>query len=109
MTASKRWLQRQHKDIYVKRAKQQGYPSRAAYKLLEIQEKDHLLKPGMAVIDLGASPGGWSLVTRQLVGEKGVVIALDSLSMMSIAGVDFIQGDFNEPEVMEQLTTLVRE
>ena len=106
---NKRWLARHRKDIYFKRAKEQGYPSRAAYKLLEIQKKDHLLKPGMSVVDLGSSPGGWSMVTRELVGEKGVVIAVDLLPIASIAGVDFIQGDFNELAVFERLQALVNE
>lgn len=87
-------------DPYVQRAQKDGYRSRAAYKLLEIDERDHLLKPGMAAIDLGASPGGWS----QIAAAKGVmVIALDLLPMQPLHGVEFIQGDFREDSVLAQL------
>lgn len=106
MTRSKsshRWLQEHFKDPYVKRAQQQGYRSRAAYKLLELQQRDKLIKPGMTVIDLGASPGGWCQVVRQFVGDNGRVIALDILPMTPITGVLFIQGDFREPEINNQL------
>jgi len=108
MTDSKRWLQEHFSDQYVKKAKQQGYPSRAAYKLLELQAKDHLIKPGMIVVDLGAAPGGWSVVARDLVGPKGAVIAVDLLSMKQIPGVIFIQGDFNEESVFEKLRETVQ-
>ncbi len=101
--SSHRWLQEHFKDPYVKRAQQQGYRSRAAYKLLELQQRDKLIKPGMTVVDLGASPGGWTQVVGQLVGEKGRIIALDILPMTPIAGVLFIQGDFREPEINNQL------
>ena len=93
---SGRWLQEHFDDEYVKKAQIDGYRSRAVYKLLEIDEKDLLLKPGMTVVDLGAAPGGWSEVTAQRVGEKGRVIALDILPMDSLPGVTFIQGDFRE-------------
>ena len=103
MTQDKRWLARHRKDIYFQKAKQQGYPSRSAYKLLSIQEKDHIIKPGICVLDLGASPGGWSRVARDLVGEKGRVIAIDILPLQPMAGVEFIQGDFNESAVFDKL------
>jgi 23S rRNA (uridine2552-2'-O)-methyltransferase len=94
--SSGRWLQEHFDDEYVKKAQKDGYRSRAVYKLLEIDEKDHLLKPGMTVVDLGAAPGSWSEVAAQRVGEKGRVIALDVLPMDSLPGVTFIQGDFRE-------------
>ena len=94
--SSHRWMQRHVNDEYVKRSKREGYRSRAAYKLLEIQEKDHLLKPGLVVVDLGAAPGGWSQVAAELVGAKGAVIAIDLLEMDSIPGVTFIQADFRD-------------
>ena len=94
--SSGRWLQEHFDDEYVKKAQKDSYRSRAVYKLLEIDEKDHLLKPGMTVVDLGAAPGSWSEVAAQRVGEKGRVIALDILPMDSLPGVTFIQGDFRE-------------
>ena len=94
--SSGRWLQEHFDDEYVKKAQKEGYRSRAVYKLLEIDEKDQLLKPGMTVVDLGAAPGSWSEVAAQRVGEKGRVIALDILPMDSLPGVIFIQGDFRE-------------
>ena len=94
--SSRQWLDRQFNDDYVKRAQQEGYRSRAAFKLLEIQEKDRIIKSGMLIVDLGAAPGGWSQVARKLVGDKGQVVALDLLEMAPIAGVSFIQGDFSE-------------
>ena len=93
---SNRWLQEHFDDEYVKKAQQDGYRSRAVYKLLEIDEKDRLLRPGMTVVDLGAAPGSWSEVAAQLVGEKGRVIALDILPMECLPGVTFIEGDFRE-------------
>lgn len=90
-------------DPYVQRAQKEGYRSRAAYKLLEIDKRDHLMKPGMVVIDLGAAPGGWSQVAASKVGGTGKVIALDILPMTPIFGVDFIQGDFREASVLAQL------
>lgn len=101
--SSNRWLQEHFKDPYVKRAQQQGYRSRAVYKLLELQQRDKLIKPGMTVVDLGASPGGWSQLAQQHVGEKGRVIALDILPMTPLPGVFFIQGDFQDQEVVNQL------
>lgn len=101
--SSRRWLQRQQKDIYVKRAQQEGYRSRAAYKLLELNAKDKFLRPGMTVVDLGAAPGGWSQVAASTVGERGHVVALDILPMDALAGVTFLQGDFHEETVLAQL------
>lgn len=105
--SSNRWLQEHFNDAYVKRAQQEGYRSRAVFKLLEIQDKDKLLRPGMTVVDLGAAPGGWSEVAVGLVGDRGRVVALDILPMDAIAGVEFIQGDFREDEVLERLIECV--
>ena len=105
--SSRNWLDRHFNDEFVKRAQREGYRSRAVYKLLEIQEKDRLIKPGQTVIDLGAAPGSWSQVAEKLVGDRGRVIALDILPMDSIAGVDFIQGDFREEEPLQQLKNLL--
>ncbi len=101
--SSRRWLDRHFNDSYVKRAQQEGYRSRAAYKLLEIQEKDQVLAPGMRVVDLGAAPGGWSQVVSRVVGPRGRVVALDVLPMEPLADVTFIQGDFREDESLSRL------
>lgn len=101
--SSHRWLQEHFQDEYVKQAKAQGYRSRAVFKLMEIQKKDQLIKPGMNVIDLGAAPGGWSEYVRQLIGKKNKVIALDILPMQEISGVEFILGDFREDDVLDEL------
>jgi len=101
--SSKGWLKEHFDDEYVARAQQAGYRSRAVYKLLEIQKKDRLIKPGMTVVDLGAAPGGWSQAAAEMVGEKGRVIALDILPMSSLAGVEVIEGDFREDSVLEEL------
>ncbi|OGO91152.1 MAG: 23S rRNA methyltransferase [Coxiella sp. RIFCSPHIGHO2_12_FULL_42_15] len=103
MSDNKRWLNEHFRDIYVKKAKQEGYPSRAAYKLLEMHNKDHLLKPGMVVIDLGAAPGGWSKIAREIVGERGLVVAVDVLPVIAAPGVEVIQGDFNEATVQAEV------
>src|SRR5579872_2545553 len=102
-SSSRRWLKEHFDDPYVKQAQQSGYRARSAYKLLELHERDHLFKPGMKVIDLGAAPGSWSQVLVKILGAKGQIIALDILSMDPIPGVEFIQGDFNEPELFEKL------
>jgi 23S rRNA (uridine2552-2'-O)-methyltransferase len=94
-------------DEYVKMAQAQGYRSRAVFKLKEIQDKDQLIKPGMNSIDLGAAPGGWSQFARQLMGKKNKLIALDILPMDMLEGVDFIQGDFREEAVLDQLHAVV--
>ncbi|WP_221763612.1 RlmE family RNA methyltransferase [Methyloradius palustris] len=100
---SKGWMQEHLNDEYVKRAHRDGYRARAAYKLMEIDDKDHLIKPGMTIVDLGATPGSWSQVARQRLKEHGRIIALDILEMSPIPGVDFIQGDFREESVLKQL------
>lgn len=109
MPTNKRWLQEHRKDIYFKKAKQEGYPSRAAYKLLEINQKDKLFRPGMVVVDLGAAPGGWVAVVKELIGPKGVLIALDLLPVIAAEGVRVIQGDFNDAMVLERLLAVVKE
>jgi 23S rRNA (uridine2552-2'-O)-methyltransferase len=101
--SSRRWLDRQFSDPYVKRAQEQGLRSRAAYKLLEIQEKDGLIRPGMRVLDLGAAPGGWAQIAARLVGPEGRVYALDVLEMEPIPGVTVLQGDFREDAVLAAL------
>ncbi len=92
--SSRRWLDRHFKDEYVKRAQKEGYRSRAVYKLLEIQDRDRIIAPGMKVVDLGAAPGGWSQAAGRLVGKRGKVVALDILPMEPIPDVTIIQGDF---------------
>jgi 23S rRNA (uridine2552-2'-O)-methyltransferase len=96
-------MQEHFDDEYVKMAQAQGYRSRAVFKLKEIQDKDQLIKPGMNIIDLGAAPGGWSQFARQIVGKKDKIIALDILAMDPLESVDFIQGDFREQAVLDQL------
>ena len=93
-TSSKRWLKRHVNDPYVQKSKREGYRSRSAYKLTEIDQKDHLLKGGLVVVDLGAAPGGWSQVLAKKLGPSGRVVAIDLLPMEPIAGVTFVQGDF---------------
>ena len=92
--SSKRWLRRHVSDPYVQRSKKEGYRSRSAYKLTEIDERDKLLKPGMVVVDLGSAPGGWSQVLAKRIGASGTVIAIDLLPMEPVSGVTFVQGDF---------------
>ncbi len=94
--SSKQWLRRHVTDAYVRKAKEQGYRSRAAFKLLELDERESFLKPGATVIDLGAAPGGWSQVAAQKVGRGGKVIAIDILEMAPISGVTVLKGDFRE-------------
>jgi 23S rRNA (uridine2552-2'-O)-methyltransferase len=101
--SSGRWLKEHFDDPYVKEAQKLGYRSRATFKLLEIQEKDRLIRPGMTVVDLGAAPGGWSQVAAELVGHHGRVIASDILPMDSLAGVQFICGDFTEEAVLQEI------
>jgi 23S rRNA (uridine2552-2'-O)-methyltransferase len=101
--SSSRWLQEHVSDPYVKRAQKDGYRARSSYKLLELDGKDRLLRPGMRVIDLGSAPGGWSQVAAAAVGEKGHVLATDILPMDAIRGVEFIQGDFREQSVLDQI------
>jgi len=101
--SSHRWLREHFDDEFVKRAQREGYRSRAVFKLEEIQRKDHILKPGMSVVDLGAAPGGWSQYALGLVGRKGRVVAMDILPMEPLPGVEFVLGDFREEAVLEAL------
>lgn len=101
--SSSRWLQEHFDDPYVLKAQKEGWRSRAVYKLQELDEKDRLLKQGMTVVDLGAAPGGWSQWAAQQIGQEGQVFALDILPVEPYAGVHFIQGDFREDEVYQQL------
>ncbi|MBT82415.1 MAG: 23S rRNA (uridine(2552)-2'-O)-methyltransferase RlmE [Alteromonadaceae bacterium] len=100
---SKKWMEEHVNDPYVKKAQADGYRSRASYKLLEINEKDKLFRPGSVVMDLGSAPGGWSQIVAPIVGDNGRVIASDILPMDSIIGVDFIQGDFTDEAVYDQI------
>jgi 23S rRNA (uridine2552-2'-O)-methyltransferase len=104
---SQNWLREHFNDPFVKMAQKDGYRSRASYKLLEIQEKDRILRPGNIVIDLGAAPGGWSQVTSRVLGDKGRLIASDILEMDSIEDVTFIHGDFTEASVLAQILAAV--
>jgi len=97
------WMKEHFDDPYVKQSWQDGYRSRASYKLLAMDEKDKLFRSGMTVIDLGAAPGGWSQVAAERVGDGGIVIASDILEMDALAGVDFIQGDFTEESVLNTI------
>jgi 23S rRNA (uridine2552-2'-O)-methyltransferase len=107
--SSKLWLERQLNDPYVAQAKREGYRSRAAYKLIEIDDKYHLLRSGMTVVDLGAAPGGWSQVAAKRVGApgKGKVIAIDLLEMGEIAGVDFAQLDFLASDAPDKMIAMI--
>ena len=105
--SSRNWLDRHFTDNYVKQAQQLGYRSRAAFKLLEIQEKDNLIQPGHVVVDLGAAPGGWSQIAKDLAGEEGMVLALDILPMDPIAGVHIIEGDFREQAPFDKLLAML--
>jgi len=104
---SKKWLKEHFDDLYVQRAQKDGYRSRAVYKLLEINDKDHILKPGATVVDLGAAPGGWSQIAAMRLGDNGKLIALDILPMDSLADVTFLQGDFREESVYEELLKIL--
>jgi 23S rRNA (uridine2552-2'-O)-methyltransferase len=105
--SSHRWLREHFDDEYVKKAKRDGYRSRAVYKLDEIQQKDRIIKPGMAIVDLGAAPGGWSQYASGLFGGKGTVVAMDILPMEELSGVTFVQGDFREDDVLDKLLQLL--
>ena len=100
---SKAWMREHFNDPYVQLARKEGWRSRAAFKLMEIDDKDKLLKRGEVVVDLGATPGGWSQVAVKRVGDSGLVFALDLLEMEPIHGVEFIQGDFREDDVLAKL------
>ena len=107
--SSKRWLQEHHHDAYVLKAREQGYRSRAVFKLEQIQHKDRILKAGQFVLDLGAAPGGWSEYASQVVGHTGRIIAIDLLPMEPIAGVEVVQGDFTEQDTLDRLLALIDE
>lgn len=105
--SSKAWLKEHREDPYVQQAQRDGYRSRACYKLLELQEKDRLLRAGMTVLDLGSAPGGWSQVAVERVGNSGTVIASDILPMDELAGVTFIEGDFTEEAVLRRIVDAI--
>lgn len=105
--SSQRWLGEHFSDEYVKKAQQEGYRSRAIYKLKEVQEKDRILQPGMKVVDLGASPGGWSQYATSVVGQKGRVVASDILPLDPLPFVEFVLGDFREDAVLAEILQLL--
>jgi 23S rRNA (uridine2552-2'-O)-methyltransferase len=105
--SSRKWLARQLNDPYVARAKREGYRSRAAYKLIEVDDKHHLLKPGGRVADLGAAPGGWSQVAQKRVGASGRVVGIDILEMGEIPGVEFATIDFLDPAAPDKLKAML--
>jgi len=107
--SSNAWLREHVSDSYVQRARAEGYRSRAAYKLLQIDDRDHLLRPGDLVVDLGASPGGWSQVVAKRQQGRGRVIAVDMLAMEPLPGVVFLPGDFRQQEVLDRLQELLQE
>jgi 23S rRNA (uridine2552-2'-O)-methyltransferase len=101
--SSASWLSRHISDPFVKQAQKDGYRARSAYKLIELNEKDRLIRPGMRIMDLGSAPGGWSQVAGKIVGERGRVLATDILPMDALVNVDFIQGDFTEDVIVQQV------
>lgn len=105
--SSQQWLARQRRDPYVKQAQAAGWRSRAAYKLLELDQRDSILKQGLCVLDLGAAPGGWSQVAAQRVGSSGRVIAVDVLEMPPLPGVEFLCGDLHDEHLLTELTTVL--
>jgi len=105
--SSRAWLAEHFTDEYVKRARQEGFRSRAIYKLQELDRRDHLLKPGMTVVDLGAAPGGWAQYARRRVGPPGRVLALDILPIEPLPGVEILCADFTEPAALEQLVQML--
>lgn len=108
-SSSNNWLKEHHDDPWVKRAREEGYRSRASFKLLEIHKKDKLFKPGMTVVDLGSAPGGWSQIATKLVRPGGKVVASDILEMEPVSDVHFIQGDFTEEECFNQILAALEE
>jgi len=106
-SSSQRWLREHAEDAYVKQAQRQGYRSRAVFKLLEIDRRDHLFKPGMTIVDLGAAPGSWSQLAAEKAGAKGRVIAVDILPMEPISHVLLIRGDFREDSVLNELLAVL--
>jgi len=107
--SSKQWLRRHMNDPYVQRSRREGYRSRSAYKLTEIDDRDKVLRPGQVVVDLGAAPGGWSQVAVKRVGGKGRVVAIDLLEMEPVAGVTFVQGDFGSRKGLEAVQGALEE
>jgi 23S rRNA (uridine2552-2'-O)-methyltransferase len=105
--SSHQWLQEHVNDPYVKQAQRDGYRSRASYKLIQLNEKDRLIRPGMLIVDLGSAPGGWSQVAGRLVGQAGRVVATDILPMDPLKNVEFLQGDFTEEAVLNQVLALL--
>ena len=101
--SSRRWLKEHFDDEFVKRAQREGFRSRAVYKLDEIQQRDRIIRPGMAIVDLGAAPGGWSQYALGVIGRTGRIVAMDILPMDPLPGVEFVQGDFHDDSVLEQL------
>jgi 23S rRNA (uridine2552-2'-O)-methyltransferase len=104
---SRAWMQEHVNDEFVKRASKEGYRARAAYKLMEIDDRDHLIKPGMTVVDLGATPGSWSQVAMERIKGSGRVFALDLLEMQPLNGVTFLQGDFTDEIVLARLEEML--
>jgi 23S rRNA (uridine2552-2'-O)-methyltransferase len=105
--SSRAWVQRQLNDPYVAEAQRLGYRSRAAFKILQLDEKCHFFRSGAVVVDLGAAPGGWSQIAAQKLGKNGRVIAMDILEMKPLNGVEFLQGDFSDEEVQQKLLTMI--
>ena len=106
--SSRRWLKEHFDDEFVKRAQREGFRSRAVYKLDEIQQRDRIIRPGMTIVDLGAAPGGWSQYALGLIGRKGRIVAMDILPLDPLPGVEFVQGDFRDEAVLEQLLQTVQ-
>ena len=105
--SSARWLAEHANDEFVKRAQREGWRSRAVYKLAEIQERERLLRPSMRCVDLGAAPGGWSQYAASIIGGSSRIVATDVLPMDAISGVDFVQGDFREAAVLDEVLTVI--
>ncbi len=105
--SSNAWLHEHVNDSYVQRARSEGYRSRAAYKLKEIDDRDHLIRSARTIVDLGASPGGWSQVVAQRCGREGQVVAVDLIEMAPLAGVTFLHGDFFDPQIVDRLENLL--
>ena len=106
--SSRRWLKEHFDDEFVKRAQREGFRSRAVYKLDEIQQRDRIIRPGMTIVDLGAAPGGWSQFALGLIGRKGRIVAMDILPLDPLPGVEFVQGDFRDEAVLEELLQTVQ-
>ena len=107
--SSRQWLRRHVSDPYVQKSKREGYRSRSAYKLIEIDDRDRILAPGKVVVDLGSAPGGWSQVAAKRVGSRGRVVAIDLLQMEPVAGVEFVQGDFTRKSGLESVRKIAGE